>query len=551
MCAFRNDFQKRVHCATVSVSYPSCRVGVHITLDIQPRRIAPRAWRRAFEETLGLLRAHPSGLIGYDTTEIRGRALCVYTDDIERGKGTDNHRWCVIGDRETLRTAEPQSLYRDLSQYARNARSSPDEILLQISVDEAPGVTNVFGGKTQGEPFHFPLLAAAALIEHRFEGVALVGGNIDRGQAERACGWASEVLGEEISLPVRVDAGALMKRIAPHYEGLALAEAFRQRYLGLQDEVEEILLEALPVHVAEASWLAQMRGYEDPEMLGALRLIIAWLNAGGALTRLCQLSCLEREGPTFPPPRFACALASTWIGIPRGVRSHLDVFQKPKGATETVMSLLGGFLLDMEAVGWRLRVERSLSEIEVAFAAAFGTKGPELFSLFCARSSALERRVVASAVDVERIVARTAVGRRLEDLPEAMSVDQLSEIQKRSLTGMAYGVRRFREQAVRGLPQGASRDEDEDIKSLLVMMSQRSGDTFTEMAWEEIEREETELLKVLLTVGMLNNGPVAWCHLRRAVFERRALRAYVARASQDDALMDAVEVEIERVQGAP
>lgn len=128
----RNEFQNRFSYFSGQTFYHLHRVGVHITLNITPHDIAPEAWESAFEETLRLLRTHPSGLIGSDTTEVRGRTLSVYTGDIERGPKTEAHRWCVIGDRESLRTAEPQSLYRDLKQYARNTRGLSDEILMQI-----------------------------------------------------------------------------------------------------------------------------------------------------------------------------------------------------------------------------------------------------------------------------------------------------------------------------------------------------------------------------------------------------------------------------------
>lgn len=82
--------------------------------------------------------------------------------------------WRVVGDRESLQTAECQSIHRDFRDIRpRGDRSAAvvSDIVVAAAAperDHTGGPVRVFGDKTQGYPYHLAMLAAAMIIEGRF-----------------------------------------------------------------------------------------------------------------------------------------------------------------------------------------------------------------------------------------------------------------------------------------------------------------------------------------------------------------------------------------------
>src|SRR5207237_4401708 len=119
---------------------------------------------------LDVARAHPSQLMGYAWRPLLGRNVALYTKDIERSDQHGRH-WCVVGDRTSMRFAESFELSRgDLGR--RNARARKQDDLLDLVLDEPDdrGGSRAFGAKTQGEPYHLPMVATGLLIEAWFPG---------------------------------------------------------------------------------------------------------------------------------------------------------------------------------------------------------------------------------------------------------------------------------------------------------------------------------------------------------------------------------------------
>src|SRR5258706_5755305 len=99
-------------------------MGVHLYLRVLRHAIDPAAWAELYDDLLRLLRAHPSGLLGYDTRSLLGRLVPAYVRDVERiHRG--RREICVVGDRGSLRCGEAFCLPRDL--HARWPRASGDQ----------------------------------------------------------------------------------------------------------------------------------------------------------------------------------------------------------------------------------------------------------------------------------------------------------------------------------------------------------------------------------------------------------------------------------------
>ncbi|WP_437828767.1 hypothetical protein [Sorangium sp. So ce1153] len=207
-------------------------MGVHVILDIDPRGIDEAEWAATYDETLALLEAWQPRLLGWGWRSIEGVRVPMYMRSL-RHYGDDPRRvcWSVVGDRDSLQTAECQSLYRDLGRYAARRGQCPDGDIVVTAAMPDRGDTSdpvrVFGGKTQSCPYHFALLAAAMLVEERFPRHAMVSGDIDRGQAEEARRLAAPILGRDLPLPVRVDAPRLIALVSMRASQLQASQVCR------------------------------------------------------------------------------------------------------------------------------------------------------------------------------------------------------------------------------------------------------------------------------------------------------------------------------------
>jgi hypothetical protein len=287
------------------------RAGVHVILDIVPRRIDAAAWADAFEETRRLIEAHPARLLGYGFRIAGGVRVPVFTRAVVQG-GVDpaERRWCVAGDRATLGTGERQRLYRDLGRYlARDPapdEAVPDDILLS-----PPSLAvRIFGDGDQSEPCQLALLGAAMVLETAFPRSALVSGSFDRAQAEAARRWAKSVLDVSLALPVRVDAFRLAERLGAHATGEALVSAVDQLHLAEAGAREAVILGIFGRAEAEPWLAAKLRACEGPKDPVARRLLAAYLSARHDSARLTALACVDPRGPRWPPEALAASLSA-------------------------------------------------------------------------------------------------------------------------------------------------------------------------------------------------------------------------------------------------
>ncbi|WP_437674774.1 hypothetical protein [Sorangium sp. So ce131] len=260
-------------------------MGVHVILDIDPRGIDEAEWAAVCEETLALLSAWQPRLLGRGWRTIDGVRVPMYTRSL-RGDVDDPKlaHWSVAGDRDSLQMAECQSFFHDLGRYAARRDPCPDDDIVVTAAmpdrADTSGPVRVFGGKTQGCPYHFALLAAAMLVEERFPRHAMVWGDIDRGQAEEARRLSAPILGRELSLPVRVDASRLIERLRARYEADALTGAFLRVFLGEVDEKLDAMLGAFPGEDGAREWRRELAESKSPTSPEATRLVIACYRAG-------------------------------------------------------------------------------------------------------------------------------------------------------------------------------------------------------------------------------------------------------------------------------
>lgn len=276
-------------------------MGIFIHLDVS-KAVTKEEWHQVYEETLHLVKA-------FSLAEIRKipcngiDALClVPTAEREERYGRNNEKkrigWNATGDYETTRIAEDYYLPRDLVQNNKFDSDAGDALMgvlpAYMDYDDKEArfdcVYHLWGGKTQGEPYHIYILAIACLIEARLGEKAFVYGDITRGQCKYAVKLANAYLDKPIDVPDRCHMERLQKRAArlPLSEREQLA-VFKRFYLGTQDAAfGEYMRSAYSETARNAYWKERFE-HSTIGTLGFDDVIHEYLLEGFDLQNLCHL----------------------------------------------------------------------------------------------------------------------------------------------------------------------------------------------------------------------------------------------------------------------
>ena len=241
-------------------------MGIFIHLAIS-QSISKNDWDKVYRETLPLVEAFQ--LAESRTIKCRGvDVFCmVPTKEREEKYGWHDEKiesgWWASGDYQTMREAEEYFLPRDLvcerkenerdpdatddkaPLFGENSTSGREDAMLSalpayLDYDFEDSLVNnsyeLWGAKTQGEPYHLCLLAIACLIEARLGRKAFVYGDITKGQCNKAVEMANKILKDPIKVPDRCD----MERLSLRVSDLPLLAAekvrvFENFYLGVKD----------------------------------------------------------------------------------------------------------------------------------------------------------------------------------------------------------------------------------------------------------------------------------------------------------------------------
>ncbi len=222
-------------------------MGIFINMSISIS-VTKDEWNSVYRESLRLVNAFP--FAERQEVPIRGiKTIClVPTKEREQRYGWNKEKvrtgWFADGDYESLRTAEDYFLPRDLVTDDRYDPDAPDAMfsILPAYLDydwndpRFQRCYDIWGAKTQGEPYHMYLLAVACLIESRLGSKACVYGDITRGQCRKAVEMANRHLDIKIDLPARCDPERLLERIkAFPLSETEMLKVYTSMYLGNKD----------------------------------------------------------------------------------------------------------------------------------------------------------------------------------------------------------------------------------------------------------------------------------------------------------------------------
>lgn len=197
-------------------------MGIYLKLSIA-KSVSKEEWQKVYEETLQLAKAfqlaeerkvlcrdiETACLVPVEEHEMNSLWNCV-----EKRIG-----WCADGDYKSMRTAEaffmPKNLVKNDSAEIDAGDAMLSAIPFHLEGDkEYKHTYEIWGNKTQGEPYHIYLLAIACVIKARLKEKAFVHGDITRRQCRLAVDIANIYLNEPIDLPDRCDMTRLYKRVS-------------------------------------------------------------------------------------------------------------------------------------------------------------------------------------------------------------------------------------------------------------------------------------------------------------------------------------------------
>lgn len=530
-------------------------MGILINLSVIPEAIAPDEWQEVYFESLALLKGYPGEMMGVQRERINSAQRRVYSRKIEHHLHDPTRRhWHVVGDFESKERGESFVFYLDINHYGsrRSKRdeglSEDDDIIVEL-IENYDYVRSVFSDKTQGHPYHIPLLAVAMLVEDRFPKYAAARGNIDLHQAKEAQAFVKTVLKKEVALPISVDAPRLFKRIEQHYQGAEALLHFSDIFIAENNQLFEALFAISEPTVFRQWFLQQLLNYEAPNQLGAIGLSIGWLNSTEDLSTLCELACINDAGPKFDPVAFSSALAGTWISIEPSLRDVMQVFHKPEGAIDSIATLFGSFLLDASGgKGRSMRYYMAEEEALSTLVRLFPVHSEKIRESFQTRTTEIRESLSESQDPVQELIRRVE-----DDEPEIgdgrsfmriESVENLSENQTLMLKGMAYALANARAHIRAEISEFFS-ESSEEWKDKIVKISDGQGLTLSEDAWKWIDEEEDrQLLLLILTIVLLNSREQTAWNIRCALLENRALCQVVLEMSNDEEMLASMAKEL-------
>ena len=487
-------------------------MGTYIYLYIMPCKISHVRWTEVYEEALSLIKAYPAELMGIRYKIFPWGERIYYSREVEHDKDNPSERkWEVDGDMKSKRTCETFCMYWDLNKYSEGTvkeKRSRNDILYNILRDKE-NYTSVFSDKTQGEPYHYAILAVASLIESRFPYFACATGDIDEEEAKEALSMANSILKEKIDIPLCTDAGRLLKRLQKFSKGKELLENFDYFFKGDYGEIATAFCKELDIDTLSEWFLKRIEGC-SPDEEGVKEILACWVRERGDIEDLSEIVCFNPKGPGFAPLKFLSAICSALTVIDDNLQ-------------ESLLRIFPEFKKEIKLI-----IEKNLKEdknIEKE-------SKPELYKR---KNFRWKNICYGYDLDEGNIFKTTAFFGSLEDF------------YKEVLLAFALQVKELKEDTMKLFPGNGSKFTSRHLWKKIVKYSEKRVIVVTEDAWQWIDKEEDiNMLWVLLSLAMIDDYEVTLCGMRRSVFENRAMCREIVRLMNDDEKMvQAVNLKID------
>lgn len=330
-------------------------MGIFIYLGIS-KSVTPEEWKKVYEESLVLVDNLPLA---------EGREMLIndikvncLTHSKERSRYIKYYDknitgWWADGDYDVMKTAEEYGLKRKfISSDDIVEKDGYDPIIACFPQclndwsykDYEDKIYNIWGMKTQGEPYHIYLLAIACLLEHRLPGKIYVYGDITKGQCTKAVRIANKYLKNPIELPSMCDLKKLFDRI----NTFDLCErdkisVFGEAFLGNKDKnYGEFIRCNYSADALNEYWKNKF-SYYGVETAGFKSKLQEYLLWGFELNKLCECIDFDSSNNKEHCKNFVHAVLDTKIyKKEKECYDHLKIDKEEEG-TYSIFTLLAQF----------------------------------------------------------------------------------------------------------------------------------------------------------------------------------------------------------------
>lgn len=285
----------------------------------------------------------------------------------------------------------------------------------------------------------------------------------------------------------------------------------------------------------------ELRAYSSPNQLGALKMLIYFINITADLNVLLDITCKSKNGPQFSDSEIIRAVARTWICLQREKFSFLEVFAKVSGLPEVTERKFGTVVMDMMFTGREIKVYIPLTEVAKNLEAFSTNTTSEIESMLKQEITKIEAQLLAfhnqirPALEIKE--ASTEDQMYLTDEGAYLYFDGsnvvLTDEQELTLKVLAYSINTFLNREGEGkeflsVPL-------EQLKLLLVaFVNEKFNMILTEQAWHWIVKTDNPLTVRILLVELIIDDASDLKHVkshsdvRKAMFENKLLIKMIA-----------------------
>jgi hypothetical protein len=533
-------------------------MGLTIRVTINPDAITAEEWAAVYEESLLLLEKFPVPLMRL-VEEARHEQKCyVYTPAIVEGRGTSYENWRISGDLVSYQHGETFDLHRDRAREFRERRNEDDRDVLWADGDDLHDPTGngyrLFGGKTQGYPYHLAVLAVAILLESRFSQRAFVFGDIERFQVEQMVQWANAILATPVVEPVCFDGERLYHRLTALYSDPALVIArFKTLFLGTEEEAFAWLLRLADESAVIHDFKTDLRHYQSLNQIGVIKLISKFLSVTPDLPRLIALvlaaNQIEPERKPFTLQELLKVLCQHFVTITPADREPLDLFIRKADTLlniqDTFMQIFLNFGGAPSVIDYFMESASLLDHF-----AAHAPKQRARFRKIITEAEQLCRERLQEVQDLINQLEKAEAARTEEGADEQANAQSASELTAASfaLPGAAYILQQvYRQQehfpevktlaTALGQPLQKIMQTHADLFSVVdrdLLLTLLTRATYEQQiilrasAWQRIDQErDLTILRRLLALTLISRQEATFWRLRIYVLEHSKLWPYL------------------------
>ncbi|MEO5331102.1 MAG: hypothetical protein H7839_03700 [Magnetococcus sp. YQC-5] len=496
-------------------------MGIFVNLNIFPERINPEAWHSAYLESLRLLQAWPSKILGLREETVGGHERLTYSSNFEHHPDEWKKRhWKVEGDQESCQFGETFELYGDLDRYSRPAEvieRDQDPLLTNLETRYGAGYT-VFDAKTQGLPYHYAMLAVAMLMEDAFPHAALASGDITLAQAIQAQQTIREVLDKEVVLPIAVDGERLLQEYIRQVGVENGLQRFLNYYQGKSEGALRVAVGCIEPSLLHRCYAVHLTQRPEPRTLGFHGFCQSWMNAVGDVSALINMASLHEAGPQVDPVELAAALVGTWLTVPPGT---FDFFPSPDEneiESPTIDDWLQDSMMRMAGLqGMNTRAHVSVETLLAEFQKLLPARFEEIRKTVIQEHGKLLDKLKQLDQKSADLVRSTMNGQtpdkkssfNFDALRNMDPSEPLSDEMVSVIDGLAKALQMGIQRLLASAPKMATHGP-EQIRKVIYRVSHECHMALTERGWQWIDQETdaNKLLIVLFLISIRENSLV-------------------------------------------